>query len=94
LSRLPLNDELAFEYMKNVYLTILFKDVVSREGIRNVDFLEALVDYLSNNVGSLFSATNIHNFLKSQRIGISTSVISYLNALIITRYIIFIYVVF
>lgn len=82
LSRLPLNEEMAFEYLKNVYSTILLKDVVSREGIRNVDFLETLVDYLSDNVGSLFSATNIHKFLKSQRIDISTSVIiSYLKAL-------------
>jgi len=82
LSRLPLNDEMAFEYLKNVYSTILLKDVVSREGIRNVDFLETLVDYLSDNVGSLFSATNIHKFLKSQRINISTSVIiNYLKAL-------------
>ncbi|MEI7830647.1 MAG: ATP-binding protein, partial [Prolixibacteraceae bacterium] len=82
LSRLTLNEEMAFEYLKNVYSTILLKDVVSREGIRNVDFLETLVDYLSDNVGSLFSATNIHKFLKSQRIDISTSVIiNYLKAL-------------
>lgn len=82
LSRLPLNDEMAFEYLKNVYSTILLKDVVSREGIRNVDFLETLVDYVADNVGSLFSATNIHKFLKSQRIDISTSVIiNYLKAL-------------
>lgn len=82
LSRLSLNDELATEYLKNLYSTILLKDVVSREGIRNVDFLERLVSYLSDNVGSLFSATNIHKFLKSQRINISTSVIiNYLNAL-------------
>lgn len=82
LSRLALKDEMAFEYLKNVYSTILLKDVVRREGIRNVDFLETLVDYLSDNVGSLFSATNIHKFLKSQRIDISTSVIvNYLKAL-------------
>ena len=82
LSRLLLNDEIAFEYLKNVYSTILLKDVVSREGIRNVDFLETLVDYLSDNVGNLFSATNIHKFLKSQRVDISTSVIiNYIKAL-------------
>ena len=82
LSRLPLNDEMAFEYLKNVYSTILLKDVVSREGIRNVDFLETLVDYLADNVGSLFSASNIHKFLKSQRVDISISIIiNYLRAL-------------
>ncbi len=73
---------MAFEYLKNIYSTILLKNVVSREGIRNVDLLETLVDYLSDNVGRLFSATNIHNFLKSQRIDISTSfIINYLKAL-------------
>jgi predicted AAA+ superfamily ATPase len=82
LSRLSLNEEMVSEYLKNLYSTILLKDVVSREGIRNVDLLERLVEYLSDNVGSLFSATNIHKFLKSQRINISTSVIiNYLNAL-------------
>lgn len=82
LSRLELSDEVAFEYLKNVYSTILLKDVVSREKIRNVDFLETLSDYLADNVGSLFSATNIHKFLKSQRIDISVNVIiNYLKAL-------------
>ncbi len=82
LSRLELSDEVAFEYLKNVYSTILLKDVVSRENIRNVDFLETLSDYVADNVGSLFSANNIHKFLKSQRIDISVNlIINYLKAL-------------
>lgn len=82
LSRLELSDEVAFEYLKNVYSTILLKDVVSRENIRNVDFLETLSDYLADNVGNLFSANNIHRFLKSQRIDISVNlIINYLKAL-------------
>lgn len=82
LSRLELSNEVAFEYLKNVYSTILLKDVVSRENIRNVDFLETLSDYLVDNVGSLFSANNIHKFLKSQRVEISVNlIINYLKAL-------------
>lgn len=82
LSRLELSDEVAFEYLKNVYSTILLKDVVSRENIRNVAFLETLSDYLADNVGSLFSANNIHKFLKSQRIDISVNlIVNYLKAL-------------
>jgi len=82
LSRLALNDEIAFEYLRNVYSTILLKDVVSRENIRNVDFLETLVNYLADNVGNIFSANNIHKFLKNQRIEISVNVIvNYLKAL-------------
>ena len=56
--------------------------MVSRENIRNVDFLETLVNYLSDNVGCIFSANNIHKFLKNQRIEISVNVIvNYLKAL-------------
>ncbi len=82
LARLQLNDEIAFEYLKNVYSTIILKDVVSRENIRNVDFLETLSDYLADNVGNLFSANNIHKFLKSQRVDISVNlIVNYLKAL-------------
>ncbi len=82
LSRLGLEDELAIEYLKNVYSTILLKDVVSRENIRNVDFLETLVEYIADNVGSLFSASNIHKYLKSQKVDISVNlIINYLRAL-------------
>lgn len=82
LSRLSLTDEMVFEYLRNIYSTILLKDVVKREGIRNVAFLETLVLYTAENVGSLFSANNISKFLKSQRTDISTTqVISYLKAL-------------
>lgn len=82
LARLQLNDEIAFEYLKNVYSTILLKDVVSRENIRNVFFLETLSNYLADNVGNLFSANNIHKFLKSQRVEISVNlIVNYLKAL-------------
>ena len=82
LSRLGLTDELVFEYLRNIYSTILLKDVVKREGIRNIDFLETLALYAADNVGNIFSANNISKFLKSQRTDISTTqVISYLKAL-------------
>lgn len=82
LANLPLDADISFEYLRNVYSTILLKDVVKREGIRNVDFLESLVEYVADNVGNLFSANNISRYLKSQRINISPlQVINYLKAL-------------
>lgn len=82
LQNIGLSDDLPFEYLKNVYSTILLKDVVARENIRNISFLENLVFYLSDNIGSLFSASNISKFLKSQRIEISPQLtMSYLKAL-------------
>jgi len=71
-----------FEYLRNVYATILLKDVVAREGIRNIHFLENLIDYLADNVGNLFSASNIAKYLKSQRATVTTqTVLNYLKPL-------------
>ncbi len=82
LSNLPLEHEIVFEYLRNVYSTIILKDVVKREGIRNVDFLETLALYAADNVGNLFSANNISRYLKSQHVNISAlQVINYLKAL-------------
>lgn len=79
---LGLDPAIVFEYLKSLYSTILLKDVVSRENIRNVSLLENLVAYLADNTGSLFSAQNISKYLKSQQITIPTqSVINYLKAL-------------
>jgi len=76
-------DEISvFEYLRNVYASILLKDVVAREGIRNVSFLENLIAFLADNVGNLFSASNIAKYLKSQRTTVTTqAVLNYLKPL-------------
>ena len=82
LINLELTKEQAFEYLKNVYSSILLKDVVSKEKIRNVSFLENLVTYISDNVGSLFSSNNISKYLKSQQVQMSPQlIINYLKGL-------------
>ncbi|MBN9382574.1 MAG: ATP-binding protein [Chitinophagaceae bacterium] len=82
LLNIGLAEDLPFEYLRNVYASILLKDVVARENIRHVAFLENLVLYLADNVGSLFSANNISKYLKSQRVDISPQLtLTYLKAL-------------
>jgi predicted AAA+ superfamily ATPase len=82
LKNLTLSDETAFTYLQNLYQTILLKDVVSRYQIKNVDLLERLVLFLADNTGSIVSAKKINDFLKSQHLKISNSVIiNYLNFL-------------
>ena len=76
LIHLELNDDTVFDYLKNINQSILFRDVVSRFQVRNVDFLVRLIKYLANEVG------NIVKFLKSQNISISINVVlNYLNYL-------------
>jgi len=82
LHHIGTDTSVVFEYLKSVYASILLKDVVSRENIRNVTLLENLVAFLADNMGSIFSAQNISKYLKSQKINMSTqTVINYLRAL-------------
>ena len=73
LINLQLNEEVAGEYLKSIYSTIVFRDVVSRYNLRNTIFLERLVRFLAENTGSLFSAKNISDYLKSQHTSVSVT---------------------
>lgn len=75
LIHLELNDLVVYDYLRNVYNTILLKDVVARHKIRNIAFLERLVEYVADNLGSLVSAKKISDFLKSQKINISPNIV-------------------
>jgi predicted AAA+ superfamily ATPase len=67
LKNLPLEDEVVFEYLKNIYSTIVYRDIINRYAIRNVSFLEKLVHFMCSTTGSLFSNKKISDFLKSQK---------------------------
>jgi predicted AAA+ superfamily ATPase len=82
LKHLELTDEVVFDYLKAIYNTIMYRDVIIRQEIRNAPFMESLTTFLADNLGSLFSAKKISDYLKSQRINVSVSqIISYLNYL-------------
>ncbi|MFN0049667.1 MAG: ATP-binding protein, partial [Cytophagales bacterium] len=82
LLNLNFDDITVFEYLRNIYMSILFKDVMARHEIRNVALLENLVKLLADCAGSAVSAKSISDFLKSQRMNISPSIIlNYLSHL-------------
>ena len=75
LINLKLKDEIVFDYLKNIYAAILYKDIIARHNIRNVGFLDKLILFLADNTASIVSAKKINEFLKSQKISISHNVI-------------------
>jgi len=82
LINLELAEHIIYDYLKNIYAAILFKDIVKRHNVRNINYLENLVRYVADNTGSLVSSKKISDFLKSQRIQISPQlVLDYLNHL-------------
>jgi uncharacterized protein len=76
LVHLSLEEPIVMEYISSVYSTIILRDVVERKKIRNTAFLEQLIRFLANNVGSLFSSNSISDFLKSQQVKISPNQVS------------------
>lgn len=82
LIRYGLSEQDAREYQMDVYNTVLLKDVIMRNQIRNVPFLENLVRFLADNAGKLISANSIAKYMKAQGESItSTAIISYIKFL-------------
>lgn len=75
------NEDIVWEYIQNIYNTIVLKDVVQRESLRNVTLFENLMSFVSDNTGQLVSANSLSRYLKSQRLELSPlSIINYLKA--------------
>lgn len=78
LIKVGLDEQDAREYQQDVYHTVLLKDVIMRNKIRNVAFLDNLVRFLADNAGKLVSANSIAKYMKSQGESItSTAIINY-----------------
>lgn len=69
-----LEEEIVYDYIGSIYNTVLLKDVVKRHHIRNVPLLENIARYVFDNIGNVFSAKKVADFLKTQRlrVGVET----------------------
>ncbi|MDE6028011.1 MAG: ATP-binding protein [Muribaculaceae bacterium] len=66
------------EYIAGITDAIVYRDIVSRHSLRNNDFLKRLLLFMADNIGQLFTAKRISDYLKSQRLSSSVgSVLSY-----------------
>ncbi|MDE7096880.1 MAG: ATP-binding protein [Muribaculaceae bacterium] len=63
-------------YLQGVYNTVVLKDIVAREQIRNFKFLENLVYFIADNSGQLVSVNSIAKYLKSQGSKVTNDIIS------------------
>lgn len=64
------------DYFEGVYNTILVKDIVRREKIRNVSQLENVVRFVADNVGKPTSISNIARYMASKGEKISEETVS------------------
>jgi len=82
IHKLPDDSEIKEQYLKGIYNSVVLKDVIQRNSIRDSELLERILIYLMDNIGNIFSATKISDYLKSQgRKVAADSVYNYIRAL-------------
>ena len=76
------DDEAKRQYLKGIRSSVILKDTIQRHQIRDAGILERVLLYIFDNVGQIFSARKVVDYLKN--LGIKTSieaVSSYIKAL-------------
>lgn len=81
LHNLNFNEEASMQYLKDIYSSIILKDITQRNNIRDIDLLERIIAYIIMNVGNTFSATSISKFFKSEnRKSSPETILNYIKA--------------
>ncbi len=82
LHLLPEDDEIKRQYIKGIFHSVVLKDAIQRNHIRDSELLERILNYLMDNIGQIFSAKKIADYFKSIGQKSSTdSIYSYISAL-------------
>ena len=69
---MPYLGELGYEgapsqmYLRDMFNSVVLKDIVKRNSVRDVDLLERIIAYVFFNVGTTFSASSISKYFKSE----------------------------
>lgn len=64
-------------YLRDLYNTVILKDIVERNTIKDVTLLNRVLQFMMENIGGVISANSITKFLKSD--SITTSIDTILN---------------
>lgn len=64
-------------YLRDLYNTVILKDIIERNSIKDVNLLNRVIQFIMENIGGVISANSITKFLKSDNI--TTSVDTILN---------------
>ncbi len=89
IHHMDFDDEVIGQYISALYSTILLKDVVARNGLRDIMLLEKITRFTADNCGNITSSKKIADFLKSQKIKGSVDTVQGYLGMLTTAYIFF-----
>jgi hypothetical protein len=69
----PENEKI--QYLTDLYNSIILKDIVKRNEIRDIDLLDRILRFIMANIGQLFSANSIVKYLKKDKVNLSVNTI-------------------
>ena len=80
LQYLDLQYEPSMQLLRDLYNTVILKDVVAYGQVRDVDLLQRILLFVLDNIGNTFSATSISKYFKNEKRSVSVdTVLSYLS---------------
>lgn len=81
LSSIDFQPEISKNYLQDIFNSVVLKDIVKRNNIRDVDLLERIIAYALANIGRSFSATSISKFFKAENRTVAPeTILNYLKA--------------
>jgi predicted AAA+ superfamily ATPase len=67
-------------YLQDLFNSVILKDIVKRNNIRDIDLLERIIAYVFSSIGTTFSATSISKYFKSQnRVAAPETIMNYIR---------------
>ena len=80
IHHMELDDPVIRQYLQSIYNSVLLKDVIVRNNIRDAAMLDVISKYLIDNSGKITSAKSISDFMKSQKRKVSVdTVLNYIR---------------
>ena len=81
LKYMDLEYESSMQYLNDVFNSVVIKDIVTYNNIREVDLLQRIIRYTIENIGKTFSANSISKYFKSEgrKVYVDT-ILNYLSA--------------
>lgn len=72
---MELEDSIIRQYLQSTYNSVLLKDVIVRNTIRDAAMLDTISKYLIDNSGKVTSAKRISDYMKSQKRKVSVDTV-------------------
>jgi uncharacterized protein len=80
IHHMELDDTVVRQYLHSIYNSVLLKDVIVRNSIRDAAMLDVISKYLIDNTGNITSAKSISDYMKSQKRKVSVdTVLNYIR---------------